>query len=453
MTALSGGTATPTRPPRAWLSRLPRVVAWLAIAVPIGISMNFVARFGVDVPYWDQWDFIPLLEHAARGDLRFSELAGQHNEHRILFPRLIMLGLARLTRWDVRAEMWAGWSMLVLTALVLHLELRQRGRPPSLTAWGTVPAAWLLLSLRQWENLLWGWQFQIVLAGLAAVVALWALLTPSPLRVGAGMGAGVVSSFSFASGLAVWPAGAVILLLAPMKARRRLVLLGAWAAAASLTLATYLHDFVRPAHHPSPRGALEHPLDALGFFGTTLGASLIGSPPLLALIVGWTLILALGLLVVWLAAEPDGLARARFGLGLVAFAVLVGALITVGRLGLDPLHWLGPAASSRYATLMVLGVYGLYRASLEVDPTLRRRVLCGALILAIAVSSAMELGAEFSTGAREARRRRDLRAAVLALPNVSDSQLQGLYPQTNVVRERVPILRALGLGPVRPPAR
>jgi hypothetical protein len=433
------------------LARLSPPFAWLAIAVPVGISVNFIARFGVDVPYWDQWDFIPLLQHATQGGVSLPELTVQHNEHRILFPRLIMLALARLTRWDVRAEMWAGWSMLVLTGLVLFLELRRARLAPAFTTWAAVPGAWLLFTLRQWENFLWGWQLQIFLAAFSAAVALWALLRPTPARLAAGVVAAGVCSYSFASGLAVWPAGLLVLLLAPSSGRRRrLVLAGAWLAATCAVLSLYLHGFVRPGHHPNPWGVLRHPLDALGFLGAALGACLVHSPPVLALIVGCGLLLGGVVLVSQLAARPGALARARFGLGLVTFAGVVAVLITVGRLGLDPHGWLGPAMASRYATLTVLGVYGLYRSALEVEARLPRQLLSGGLVLLIAASSVAELGTEFRAGAREARRRRELRAVMLAMPAATDAQLEGLYPRADVVRERVPVLQLLGLGPFRP---
>ena len=435
----------------ARLALLPRTGVWLAVAVPVGISVNFIARFGIDVPYWDQWDFVPFLDRAARGSLTLSELASQHNEHRILFPRLIMLGLARLTRWDVRAEMWAGWSMVLVTLGVLLLELRRRDRPAGLTAWALVSAAWLLFSLRQWENWLFGWQLQIFLAVLGAAVALWALLVPSPARIAAAVAAAGVCSYSFASGLGVWPAGAVVLLLTPLPRRRRMTLVAAWGVVACLVLALYLRGFEPIGSHPRLGVALEHPLGTLGCLLTALGASLAQSLPL-ALIVGAALLLVVVASLVPLASRPDGLARARYGLGLVAFSVAAAGLIAVGRVGLEPPDWLGPAMPSRYTTLSLIGVYGVFRTAMEVDPRPLRWLLCSGLVLAVALSSVNELDTEFRTGAHVARQRREFRTVVLTLPEPSDAQLQGQYAAPEVMRARIRTLRALGLGPLRPTA-
>lgn len=448
MTELTDPAIRMGTPVGAPLARLLRALAWLAIAVPVGISVNFIARFGIDVPNWDQWDLVPFLERAAQGALSLSELASLHNEHQIFFPRLIMLGLARLTGWDVRAEMWAGWSMVMLTLGILYLELRGRARPAGFILRALVPASWLLFSLRQWENWLWGWQLQIFLAVLAAAIALWALGVPTPARVATAAAAGVVCSYSFASGLGVWPAGAVILLLGPSKGRRRVALLAGWGVCACLILALYVRALTQSGGPPSLGVAREHPLATLGFLVTALGASLVQTLPLAA-IVGSTLLLALGALLIQLAPQRGGLARARFGLALVTFSVAAAGLIALGRVGLAPPDWLGPALPSRYTTLSLIGVYGVYRTALEVEASAPRRLLCGGLILAVALSSVNELDTEFRNGAHVARARRELRAAVLTLPAPSDAQLEGQYPSPDVFRERIRILRALRLGPFR----
>src|SRR6267142_5943506 len=64
-------------------------------AVPLLILIWVVARYAIDVPYLDQWDFAPLIDKMYQGQLTFHDLWMQFNEHRIFFPKLIMLGLAR----------------------------------------------------------------------------------------------------------------------------------------------------------------------------------------------------------------------------------------------------------------------------------------------------------------------------------------------------------------------
>src|SRR5262249_32186216 len=69
--------------------------------------------------------------------------------------------------------------------------------------WLLIPLAWLVFSLRQSENLLWGWQLQIPLAALGAVVALAALETGGRWALPVGIGGALLASFSFPAGLGV----------------------------------------------------------------------------------------------------------------------------------------------------------------------------------------------------------------------------------------------------------
>src|SRR5262245_62975011 len=84
--------------------------SWLAIAlllafIPLAYLIVMVATYSVDVPFADQWALVPLLEKSYRGTLTLRDLWSQHNEHRLLFPRMIMLVLARLSGWNLRYEL------------------------------------------------------------------------------------------------------------------------------------------------------------------------------------------------------------------------------------------------------------------------------------------------------------------------------------------------------------
>jgi len=81
--------------------------------------LAMVALWGVDLPHWDQVDFIRLLVDLERGELELADLARKHNEHILVFPQLIMLGLAAATGWNVRAELFT----MVLLAGVAYLAI------------------------------------------------------------------------------------------------------------------------------------------------------------------------------------------------------------------------------------------------------------------------------------------------------------------------------------------
>jgi hypothetical protein len=142
-----------------------RSLAWwlfaigLAAAV-IGSKALVVARFGTDLPYWDQWvkegDMIiaPFYE----GSLHVGDFFVPHNEHRIAPTLALNLELTVVGgQWDARVQCIA--IAILHAALVLGIAcFAWRTCSPG---WG-VATAWLLTALcissLAWENTLGGFQ-------------------------------------------------------------------------------------------------------------------------------------------------------------------------------------------------------------------------------------------------------------------------------------------------------
>jgi hypothetical protein len=72
------------------------------ILFAVASGFAYVYAFGVDVPWADDWCVRPkILSHYAQGTLTWAELWRNHNEHRIFFPELVMLGLGILAHGNV----------------------------------------------------------------------------------------------------------------------------------------------------------------------------------------------------------------------------------------------------------------------------------------------------------------------------------------------------------------
>ena len=68
-------------------------VALIVLGVlPALILLIDIRVFAVNVPFMDDWQFVPLLEKAKNGTLTFQELVAPHDEHRLLLPRIIIIG-------------------------------------------------------------------------------------------------------------------------------------------------------------------------------------------------------------------------------------------------------------------------------------------------------------------------------------------------------------------------
>jgi hypothetical protein len=171
-------------------------------------SLGFVFVYGGNVPYLDDWDIVPAL--AGNQPITFHWLWFQHNEHRRVLPRLLLLGLYRISGFDFRAGMVFNAAALILMAvLMLHAAAKIRGKVRLTDAF--VPL--LFLAWAHYDNLLWSWQVGFVSAVLLAILAVHAISqtdTPGPLT-GLYMGILVCAlpltgavGLAFAAPLAVW---------------------------------------------------------------------------------------------------------------------------------------------------------------------------------------------------------------------------------------------------------
>ena len=191
----------------------PGILEFLVFAVPALWLGSLVFRYGVDSPWGDQWDgTFPLLAKAQAGTLGLNDFFAFHNEHRIFFPSLLTVFLARLTNWNNRVELLVIWLLVCVCAFNVWriATINKRGGRKHLLLLSA--ASILLFTPLQWENLLWGFQigFLLPLACMTALpwVAWWSrwhlnFVCTAILCL--------VSTFSIASGFASWAIAAPLL--------------------------------------------------------------------------------------------------------------------------------------------------------------------------------------------------------------------------------------------------
>src|ERR1700704_5081833 len=100
------------------------VLLLLAAATPSLCIIYLVARYGVDIPFADEWTFAPMFVKAHDHTLGLADLFAQHNEHRPVFPRLLMIGIARAAHGNVRAQMFFSIALAIGTAFNVGWILR-----------------------------------------------------------------------------------------------------------------------------------------------------------------------------------------------------------------------------------------------------------------------------------------------------------------------------------------
>ena len=444
--------------------------------VPLAFLIWVVVQYAVDVPFMDQWELVPLLEKTYHGDLTFHDLWAQHNEHRIIFPQLIMLLLARLTHWNIHYELAVNITFALGIFAVFAYQVKITGRRRGVARLpGAIPAISLIVfSISQFENWLWGWQLQMFL-NLLAVAGGIVLLANDPFRwwkFAAAALLGIVATYSFANGALFWPIGLLLLLIVKTGAGKRRAATAGWILIGALTLGTYFHHYQKPEYHPSLNLIFKTPVEyavfVFKYLGTIytqiLGGNVrdVSADSDLAFVFGLAGTVATGwagwTLLRRKIADPGTLFPY---FGLILYSVGSGLVTGVGRLGFGT----DQALASRYSTMVVplwvsLVVFlillrtGGDRAP-NADPAQKQRrerpappgcrpiagwLLLTAVIMLVLGSVCATDGAKVLSRIQTSGRNCLLNVAANPASETDYQRLRFVYPRPADVMERYPIL-------------
>jgi hypothetical protein len=336
-----------------------RALASTLAIVPAAALFLYVGLYAVNAAEWDHLAAAAVFDRWDRGELTLPFLFSQHNEHRIAAPRLVVLALGELTRWNTRVEFFAHAALMCATAAILFAAFRREAAvagPRARALLLFAPAACLLVSPRSYEALLGdGFPHYLSILGFAGA---FALLAGSDIMLVGAIACGLLASFSIAGGLLAWPVGLLILLgAARVDARRaRRTHAAIWTAAGVATIAGYFYGYVDPGNQTSPRIVLERPHIALGHYLTLQGSALAPEPSG-ALAFG-ALVLLLDLAILWRVFDDWRTRRLPPPLGawLIVTVLVSSAMITLNRAGFGLIQ----ALESRYTALTVLAPVGAY---------------------------------------------------------------------------------------------
>jgi hypothetical protein len=347
-----------------------RRLPWALLLLPALQGFWYVHCYGVNLVWIDQWDGLaPLFEKWFAGTLCFGDFCVQHNEHRCLVPELLMFGLGLLTRWNTVAEMYATEVVLALLLTIVG-GVFLRDCPAKSRLWLMLPIGFLVFSLRQNENMLWGWQFGFVLVAAEAAASLACLswLNYPGRHAWKYFGAllfATGATFSSAQGLMVWPVGLLPLLLAPLGKKRKALFVAGWMAAAVVELSVYFCcGYTRPP-------GLRKLMFSFEYFATIMGGSLFNAVP--AAMAAGVIVLLLSAAVLVLVYKEGQWRRHSFWLAMLVLGLLIQLQVTLGRSHLD----LRQALSSRYSTSSLFLVIATYAILSNLNRKRRGRLIFG----------------------------------------------------------------------------
>jgi len=106
---------------RTPLGRRSRLSAGVLILLPPTLGYLYVRLFGVNVVYGDEWRIASLFDKLASDELKLAHLWTQLNEHRIFIPKVVILSLGNLTKWNTVAVMYVTQTLFLVTLFVLFV--------------------------------------------------------------------------------------------------------------------------------------------------------------------------------------------------------------------------------------------------------------------------------------------------------------------------------------------
>ena len=214
-----------TRPTNPTSDSFKHFSAWLAalFLVVLGAKLWVVQLYGSPLPLWDQWHeaerfFRPWVE----GHLTWKDFFAAHNEHRILFTRLLDLSVIWLNgRWEPLLQMTV--NAFIHAAFVCGLAFCLWDFLGRKNGWFIcfLLAPFFALPYAG-ENTIWAFNSQLYLLDLASLVTLIGLGfgRPGGWSWWLGLAAAILGLFTMASGLLAPLAVAGLTVLRAIKQRR-----------------------------------------------------------------------------------------------------------------------------------------------------------------------------------------------------------------------------------------
>ncbi len=300
------------------------IFVWLAMSAIAIVMLLAKAR---NIPITEDWLLVPPL--TGNEDNIWGWLWEQNNEHRVPFPRLILLSILWLAGGDFRAGMV--FNIITLSALAFIFMRVARDIRGNQTHYVDALFPVAILHLGHWENLFWSWQLSFVVSVILALIILIVLLTDRILTLGGAITAALSlmllplcggTGLLFVPPLTIW---FIALPILPRLRKTELLRSQLWPARILLASATitiflvlfYLLDYETPSWTPPNPGIQSSIAATLQFMAMALGpaARSAWTPFVVAVLL---IILSAALVLARAIPKLDAVEQRR-ALGLTAF--------------------------------------------------------------------------------------------------------------------------------------
>lgn len=428
------------------------IAAWgVWAAMTVGI-LAYLAHYTRNIPYMDDFPVVPVLT----GDqpLTVEWAWSQHNEHRPLVPRLIVVGLFRLVASDFRLPRFVNAGLMsAMAAAMILLARRMRGTYRATDA--VFPMT--LLSVAQTESLFVGFAMNLVLSSalVVALIAAAGRARPGSLILPLAFGLSLVvlpltggSGLTLVPALGLWVAGDVAAgWWSGRKPGPLMRGIGLLLLAGGLTItALYFQGYFRPPYHPLPPSAWSVVSSTLIYLSLAVHPHLSSYRWPSGLIAAGLSLATLLLLGARALREPAERPRAMGMMAILVAMLGLAVAVALSRSGLGPAVLLAP----RYITLAAPLLCVIYISWLAYGGP-RGRVAVP-LALLVLVGSAMSDGYRFSRSYGRnllaAERRVELgQARHASVAELARAASPDLYPMADYTDHFFRLMETARIGP------
>lgn len=350
-------------------------VATFLILIPVFVFWYAWASYAVNVPKWDDHvlkAFLFNLDKETSVSGKLYELFRQHNEHRIVYDRIITwIDYHLFGKFNYRHLMVIGnlslFGLIAIFGLVMGHSVAQRvsTHRPSLRLVDCLvylpPVAFLLLNLSQWENMYWG---MAALQNFTVILwIIWAIyLLSFTQKIGPTLLVAAAATLTSGNGLLVWPLGfALLLIQVGLKDRTSWKPLVFWSLGMIISIPLYFLNYKSPPGNPPAKGSLPELIGGwFAFIGSAAEAlpirPVIGNCMLFGgLLLLVVLAICLYILRKWVSRRTLS-AFDYFFLGTAAFLVGTGVIVAWTRAGFG-INTLITSRYKLYSLLLMALVY------------------------------------------------------------------------------------------------
>lgn len=424
------------------------ILVLFLMALPPILDVIYIKTYGVNIIFWDDFDCCsPRVEKLFADQFTFNDifsLFDQHGEHRLFFPRIIILISAYLTHYNTIIEMYISWFLTIIT-LFLILKMYNIDIKNIKSLIMAIPISWIIFNFgRQSEIVLWGSPGIVGnLTILGFVTSIYMLEKTERIdhKFIFAIFCGLVSSFSFLNGLLIWPIGFVFIILSKM--RNRFTLLITWVIIGTMTMAIYFYNWIKPSHHPSLFFAIDNFIVGTRYLLANIGAPM-ASEQSSAIVIGIIFII-LTIITLKIVIKNKIMVENAKWITLILFSLASSVAMTIGRSGFG----VEQALSSRYTMFTSFGFIGLYLIISNLynnNKNQKYAILYGMILSIILIGTAIGYLSSADIGRGLSTVRENDAYFLTNYKWASDEDLKNLYPIADIVRKRAEILEKYSLN-------